>query len=503
MIFDSTAEKLRASMASQVFAAKLLTEKIAEEPGTLASMDSDVAVCSELVLKLQNVARYTSSVVGGTFAMFWASWKLSAAVWPLLVTGALHGARAGAKRAGKSAQQLAEAREDAMGFAEERLQHADLVRWFSRAEQEASVFRKKCDTLVLLAKKSARSRGIAHLVLDWASKGCLLGLASLGSRLVARGELTAGELTSFFFHASFLGLGLYGLVGLVPEVAVARSAASRLASVVGSASSSTEEPTPLAAEPSLAVSFKDVSFEYCKGSKEVLKSFSLEIAAGESCAIVGPSGCGKSTVLGLLLREFEAVQGTISIGGKDIAALSKPQLRSILAVAPQSPALLGSSVADAITFGAQHEASRPDIEAVSKAACAHNFVTAKPEGYDAPIGRGGELLSGGERQRVALARALIRRTPVLLLDEPTSGLDTSTAASFSQAVLARKQRPTMLVVTHSLELIRSCDSVAVISAEGILLQRGSFAELIADTSGQLAQFMRSGELEDDCHSVVS
>ncbi|CAJ1381164.1 unnamed protein product [Effrenium voratum] len=270
VVFDSASERLRASMCAQVFAAKLLEEP-KEEPGTsgtssVAAMDSDVALCADLILKLQNVARYTSSIVGGTIAMFRASWKLSAAVWPLLVTGALHGARAGAKRSMKSAQSLAEVREDALGFAEERLQHSDLVRWFCRAEHEAKAFKAKCDKAVAVATRAARVRGISHLVLDWASKSVLLGLASLGSQLVARGELTAGELTSYFFHAAFLGLGLYGFVGLIPEahhvdprmscmydgclyetrpfeptrpfsvqIAVARAAAVRLSATVGQA----------------------------------------------------------------------------------------------------------------------------------------------------------------------------------------------------------------------------------------------------------------------------
>ncbi|OLP87250.1 ATP-binding cassette sub-family B member 10, mitochondrial [Symbiodinium microadriaticum] len=505
--FDSTSERLRASMAVEVFAARLLEEPqvssdasgASQNKASVASMESDVALCADFILKLQNLVRYASSIVGGTVTMFRASWKLSAAVWPLLVTGALHGARAGAKRSAKSAEALAATREEASAFAEERLQHLDLVRWFCRAEEEAQQFGKLCDASVAIASRSARVRGASHLVLDWAAKSVLLGLASLGSQLVARGELTAGELTSYFFHASFLGLGLYGLVGLMPEVAVGRAAARRLESVVAAGRRKEAADSPSLSKPPapLPLSFEDVHFRYSEA--EVLSGFSLQLAAGETCALVGLSGCGKTSALRLLLRDFETSSGKITLGGQLLQMLDLAHVRTLISVfpvAPQTPALLGTSVASAIAFGASGEASKEQIEAASKAASAHDFVKCRPQGYETPVGRGGELMSGGERQRLALARALIREAPILLLDEPTSGLDAATASALAQAVLSpRPSRPTTLIATHSLALIRSCETVAVVSG-GRVVQRGSFSELITDSSGHLAQIMRSGELEE-------
>eukprot|EP00435_Cladocopium_sp_Y103_P066720 s4_g29.t1 len=352
IIFDSASERLRASMSVQVFAAKLLEEPSQspeEERGSVAAMDSDVALCADFILKIQNVARFTSSIIGGTVAMFRASWKLSAAVWPLLVLGALHGARAGAKRSMKSAQSLAQAREDALSFAEERLQHSDLVRWFCRAEEEAKAFHDKCEKSVAVATSSARKRGMAHFVLDWASKGVLLGLSSLGSQLVARGELTAGQLTSYFFHATFLGLGLYGLVGLVPEIVAARAAAMRLSNTTKAAkakANTAETSTLLQGERALPINFKNVHFRY--SDQEVLQGFSLQLAAGETCALVGASGCGKTTALRLLLGDFHISSGEVCIGGSNVATLSLKELRHMVSVAPQAAALLGSSVTEAI-----------------------------------------------------------------------------------------------------------------------------------------------------------
>mmetsp|Transcript_87162 Transcript_87162/g.222043 ORF Transcript_87162/g.222043 Transcript_87162/m.222043 type:complete len:606 (+) Transcript_87162:36-1853(+) len=522
IIFDSTTERLRASLAAEVFAARLRTEPASSSAddddgsadsedadnkaskvahGSASTDDSDVVMCAELVPKLQNVARYTSSVVGGTFAMFRSSWKLSAVIWPLLVTGAMRGVRAGAKKAGTSAQKLAEAREEALGFAEERLQHRDLVRWFVRAEPEADEYRERCNACVTLASKAARGRGIAHMIVDLSSKGVLLGLCQLGSWLVQQGELTAGELTSFFFHATFLGLGLYGLVGLAPEIAVGRAAAKRLSDVVARANSSmplSEVPVPSSA---LAIRFEDVHFEHTSMGKKVLRGFTLDVKAGSTCALVGTSGSGKSTALALLLRDFDPQRGRILIDGQDIQAMELDHLRAKLGIAPQHAALLGQSVHDAIAFGlgkSASTASSADVEQAARTACAHGFVVTRQGAYASPVGRAGALLSGGERQRLSLARVLARRAPILLLDEPTSALDAATAAELSEAVLApRPGRPTTLVVTHSLALIKKCERVAVISAEGQIVQCGEFSALAADATGPLAQIIKAGELVDD------
>jgi len=516
-VVDSTSERLRTSLAFEVFHARLLLEPADKDQVSSASsadakdasdastsgetasgLDVDVGLCADLVPKMQNLARYTFSVLGGTFVMIKSSRKLTAVVWPLLVVGALYGGRASAKSAGKSAQKMAQARDEAWSFAEERLQHADVVRWFSRASEEADAFHSKCSACIATAAKAARNRGLAHMVLDFVGKGVIMGLISFGGTLVHRGELTAGGLTAYVMHSSMMGLGLIGLTGLAPELAAAHAALRRLHPAVAKlqAALRVQEQPGRAKEAAANVCFEGVTFSYA-GKPAVLTDLSLDIQAGVSCALVGPSGCGKTTVARLLLGDYPVSTGKIVVGSQDCSSMSKKELRAHVAVCPQQPALLGDSVAEAITFGSVRAGSAPagqeEIEAVARAAHAHEFIMDREGGYQAAVGRGGALLSAGQRQRVAVARALMRKSPVIVLDEPTSALDTASGVALTEGLLAKKaDRPTMLVITHSLRLIRACDIVAVMSKDGKIVQKGPYSALLADTKGYLA-----GIVEDD------
>lgn len=346
------------------------------------------------------------------------------------------------------------------------------------------------------------------MIFDMTAKGLLLGLCHFGSLLIKRGELTAGELTSYMFHSFFLGLGLYGQVQLVAEVVEVRQAAERLVDIVNSGSETAEvgqlhefiEPMTT----SVLVRFENVHFTYPGTTRATLNNFTLEISPGSVCALVGSSGCGKSTAIALLLCDYLPSSGCIFLDRQDIRNVSRDSLRGCMSISPQHSALLGHSIREAIAFGAKPgtDVSNEEVTTASTRAVAHNFVTEKPSQYEAPVGRSGDLLSGGERKRLSMARALIRPTPLLVLDEPTSGLDATTAAAVANAIITPKingqrDRPTTLVVTHNLSLIQQCDCVAVMSETGTIVQQGHYSELVGQVSGPFAQMMKIGSLESD------
>ena len=204
---------------------------------------------------------------------------------------------------------------------------------------------------------------------------------------------------------------------------------------------------------------------------------SFAIAAGETVGIVGPSGAGKSTILRLLLRQHDAQAGTIRIGGHDIRTLDPDQVRGIIAIVAQDTTLFDGTVADNLRLG-RPDATEADMIAAARAANAHDFISALPQGYETRIGERGATLSGGQRQRVAIARALLRNAPILILDEALSSVDAENEAVIQQALDRLMQGRTTLILAHRLSSVIGADRILVLD-HGRVVESGAHAELIA------------------------
>ena len=232
---------------------------------------------------------------------------------------------------------------------------------------------------------------------------------------------------------------------------------------------------PLAVGPGRIV-FDDVRFAY-RPDEEVLKGLSLVAEPGTTTALVGRSGGGKSTLLSLLLRFWTPTAGTISIDGRPIAEVSRRSLRAAIGYVGQDVWLFKGSILDNIAMG-RAGASRADVEAAAKAAYAHDFVMAFPDGYDTQVGENGAQLSGGQRQRLAIARAILKDAPILLLDEATAALDTESERAIQKALEDLSRGRTTLVIAHRLQTIEKADEICVIEA-GRVVERGTHADLVA------------------------
>jgi ATP-binding cassette subfamily B protein len=227
-----------------------------------------------------------------------------------------------------------------------------------------------------------------------------------------------------------------------------------------------------------AVSFQDVTFRYpTRPDFKALNGFSLTVASGEAVALVGPSGAGKSTVFQLMLRFFEAQNGSIHFDGVDITQLDPVALRQKIAVVSQEPVIFSGSIADNIRYGRQD--ARPDqIRAAADAAAASEFIEKLPQGFDTLVGERGVTLSGGQRQRLAIARAILRDAPLLLLDEATSALDAENERLVQTALTNLMVGRTTLVIAHRFSTIQRLARIVVIE-DGRVVAEGSHAELVA------------------------
>jgi subfamily B ATP-binding cassette protein MsbA len=224
------------------------------------------------------------------------------------------------------------------------------------------------------------------------------------------------------------------------------------------------------------IAFEGVRFAYRE--TEVLKGIDAVIPRGRTVALVGESGAGKSTMATLLPRFYDVTGGRITVNGHDIRDISVASLRSMMALVTQDVFLFNDTVRSNIAYGHKELMNEDRVVAAAKAAYAHDFIMAMPDGYDTLVGERGIKLSGGQKQRLAIARALLKDAPILILDEATSSLDSEGEAEVQKALDELMKNRTTLVIAHRLSTIRNAGEILVLK-DGTVIERGGHEELLA------------------------
>lgn len=304
------------------------------------------------------------------------------------------------------------------------------------------------------------------------------GLLGLVLREWSRGRATAGDavfaITSFLLVSGYLrtlGENIQNLQKGIAEIEDVVAYALDRAGVEDAADAAVFKP----AEGRIA--FDRVTFAYKNAAAPLYRDFSLEIAPGETVALVGPTGAGKSTFVKLVQRLYDVDAGAILIDGQDVRAVTQESLRRNIALVPQDPGLFHRSLRENIAY-AKPDASLEEVMAAARKARAHDFIARLPKGYDTEVGERGVKLSGGERQRVALARAFLADAPILILDEATSSLDVETEREVQAAMAELKRGRTTILIAHRLSTVREADRILVFE-QGRIVEQGRHADLIA------------------------
>jgi subfamily B ATP-binding cassette protein MsbA len=240
------------------------------------------------------------------------------------------------------------------------------------------------------------------------------------------------------------------------------------------------------------IRLEEVGFAYGPDGPPTLSGVTLEARRGETVALVGPSGGGKTTILNLIPRFYDATLGKVTIDGHDVRQVTLASLRDQIALVTQEPFLFDETIRANIAY-ARPDASQAEIEQAARAAAAHDFVTALPNGYDSTVGEAGARLSGGQRQRIAIARAFLKDAPILLLDEATSALDTESEAQVQAALKRLMAGRTTILIAHRLSTVRGADRIYVID-RGRIVETGDHASLMK-ARGLYARLAQSQDLE--------
>jgi ATP-binding cassette, subfamily B, bacterial len=302
------------------------------------------------------------------------------------------------------------------------------------------------------------------------------GILWLGAHQALAGHLTIGAIIAFLSYLGALYAPLNSIMYAGSTIQGAAGSARRVLEVLQTETRVTDTPGAVVlARPRGCVRFEDVTFGYEPG-RPVLRGISFNVNPGETVAIVGVTGAGKSTLVSLLPRFFDPWQGRVLVDEQDVRGVRLKSLRQHVALVLQEPFLFPISVAENIAYSSPHSTTAA-IEAAARAANAHEFIMALPEGYNTILGERGGTLSGGERQRISIARALLKDAPILILDEPTSALDLNTEHSLMEALERLMRDRTTFIIAHRLSTVRRATRILVLK-DGIVAESGSHDELL-------------------------
>ena len=366
---------------------------------------------------------------------------------------------------------------------QENLSGMRVVKAFSKAQREINKFEKEArkyfDDSLVTARIQAFNGPLMNLLFTIA----LALIIWWGGREIVNGQLTAGELTQFYFYVQMMVMPVRMLGFMVNMVSRGMSAGERIFEVLDTESAVKEKSNAIIMQNINGnVKFENVSFRYTAASYQsignILEDVSFEAHAGEMVALLGATGSGKTTLVNLIPRFYDVTSGKITIDGTDIRDVTLASLRQNIGMVQQDVFLFSANIRDNICYGAVN-ASDDDVISAAKTAQLHDFVVSLPKGYDTWVGERGITLSGGQRQRLAIARTLLLNPRILILDDSTSSVDTETEFLLQQALRQLMEGRTTFVIAQRLQTVKDADQILVLD-KGKIAERGTHQELLRE-----------------------
>ena len=305
---------------------------------------------------------------------------------------------------------------------------------------------------------------------------CILAVAWIGGQMIVFGDFTSGELISIISYTMQILMSFMMVAMVIVMITMARASAIRITEVLDETPTVTNPENPSADVADGSVVFENVSFSYSENGRKALDSVNLEIKSGEMVGILGGTGSAKSTLVQLIPRLYDATEGRVFVGGRDVKSYDLTALRKAVSMVLQKNVLFSGTIAENLRWG-NPKATDAELRHACKLAQADSFIESFPEKYETHIEQGGTNVSGGQRQRLCIARALMRRPKILILDDSTSAVDTKTDALIRQAFKDEIPDTTKIIIAQRISSIEGADKIVVLD-KGHIHDVGTHAELL-------------------------
>ena len=366
------------------------------------------------------------------------------------------------KKASSVFKEVFDRYDDLNASVQENVTAIRVVKAYVREDHENDKFQKAAENLYRLFVKAESLLALNNPVMMLVVYACITAVSWFGARFITAGAMTTGDITSLFSYIMSVMMSLMMLSMIFVMVTMSSASVRRISEVLKETPQLHNPANPVTQVADGSIDFDRVSFSYKQGTgEETLENIDLHIRSGETIGVIGGTGSGKTSLVNLVSRLYDASDGTVRVGGRNVKEYDLEVLRKEVAVVLQKNVLFSGTILDNLRWG-KEDASEEECENACRAACASEFIDRLPDGYHTWLERGGTNVSGGQKQRLCIARALLKKPKILILDDSTSAVGTATDAKIREAFQTYIPGTTKIIIAQRVSSVQEADRILVL-----------------------------------------